>query len=190
MLVLGSGSAARKELLTVAGYKPDAVVAPDIDETPENSEPHIDYVVRMAVNKSKKIKVNQHDFLITADTIVVAGRKILHKTNDLNIARRNLTLLKGRRHKVYTAFCVRHQNKVIQGLEKTVLKMKFLNDQDIKEYLETKEWKNKAGAYSIQGIGVSLFLSLNGCYSNVVGLPIPKVISKLKGLGYKKRTYK
>ena len=85
MLVLGSGSAARKELLTVAGYKPDAVVAPDIDETPENSEPHIDYVARMAVNKSKKIKVNQHDFLITADTIVVVGRKIVHKTNDVNI---------------------------------------------------------------------------------------------------------
>ena len=87
MLVLGSGSVARKKILEVAGYKPDAILAPDIDETPEVNESHISYVSRMAAEKSKKIKVNHHDYLITADTIVVAGRKIIHKTNDINTPR-------------------------------------------------------------------------------------------------------
>ncbi len=190
MLILGSGSNARKDLLSSVGYKPNRIIIPDIDENSFVGERPKDYVTRMAVNKSKKINVDDNDFLITADTIVVIGRRIFHKSNNINIARKNLEMLSGKSHKVYTAFCVRNQGNLFKGLEKTSLKMKYLNAQGIEDYLKKDEWQDKAGCYSFQGFGKTLFLKINGCFSNVIGLPLPKLLNKLEGLGYRKRDCK
>lgn len=187
MIVLGSGSRARKSLLELVDIKPDRIVEPSIDETVKNSELPLGYVKRMAFEKSEEIEIEQCDLLITADTIVVTGRTIHHKTIDIDIARQSLRALTGRKHRVYTAFCLRHKNRTECGIEKTILRMKYLTDFEIEEYLKTNEWKNKAGGYGIQGKGMGLFLNINGCYSNVVGLPLPKLINKLKGLGYLKK---
>lgn len=184
--MLGSGSEARKNLLEQVGLKPDKIRISNINEAENKNEAPIDYVNRMATQKSLAIKVNEMDFLLTADTIVVTGKRIIHKTDNRILARQNLRKLCGRRHRVYTAFCVRHQNKTVSGYEKTFLKMKYLTDPEIESYLDGNEWINRAGGYAIQGVGMSLFPHINGCFSNVVGLPLPRIINKLKGIGYYK----
>ena len=100
------------------------------------------------------------------------------KTSDEIRAERYLRLLSGRRHSVFTAFCVKHNDKIILKLVKTVLKMKLLT------YIDSGEWVGCAGAYSIQGKAKCFFPFISGCYSNVVGLPLPSLIGVLRALGY------
>ena len=106
------------------------------------------------------------------------------KTYDDIKAERHLRLLSGRRHNVFTAFCVKYNGLVRLGLVKTVLKMKLLTDEEIITYLDSREWVGCAGAYSIQGKAKCFFPFISGCYSNVVGLPLPKLISVLNSIGY------
>ena len=181
MLILGSSSVARYDLLVAAGLKPGKVIAPNIDETQRNSESPIDYVRRMAINKADSIDTRITDLLITADTVVVANRKILHKTSERAIAKTYLKSLSGRRHKVFTAVAIKHQNKISSFFVKTTLKMKRLPETQINQYLDSEEWIGKAGAYSIQGRALSFFIFISGCYSNVIGLPIPKITNIIGG---------
>ncbi len=166
------------------GLTPHKVLVPKIDEFSLDNELPIDYVVRMAKEKSNVLDVNLDEFLVTADTIVVVGRNILHKVDDKNIARKYLRLLSGRTHKVYTAFNVKHKRQNYSGLEKTYLKMKYLTDFEIDSYLEKNEWQGKAGGYGIQGLAGKFFPVIKGCISNVIGLPLPKLDNVLKGIGY------
>ena len=133
----------------------------------------------MAMEKSLSLKVENASFLITADTIVAVGRRILGKTSDKTVARDYLRLLSGRRHYVCTSFCVRHKGKIKSGTVKTTLKMKNLTKEEIEKYLSTKEWKGCAGGYSIQGNAMQFFPFISGCFSNVVGLPLPKLVNVL-----------
>ena len=184
MLILGSGSKARKALLVSVGLIPEQVLAPNIDETSMSKELPLEYVKRMALEKSINLKVGSGDVLITADTIVVVGRSILHKVNNKNDAREYLRLLSGRTHRVFTAFNVKYQNKNYFGLEKTFLKMKYLTGFEIDDYLKENEWQGRAGGYSIQGRAVKFFPVIKGCFSNIVGLPLPRLDNTLKGIGY------
>ena len=126
MLILGSGSEARRTLLTSAGIIPEQILVPDIDESSMHKELPSKYVKRMATEKSNSLIVAADDVLITADTIVVVGKSVLHKTDERIEAKRYLSLLSGRTHFVLTAFNIRHQNKNHMGLEKTFLRMKYL----------------------------------------------------------------
>ena len=186
MFILGSGSSARKDLLKKARLNPDVIKIPKINESVKSGEHPKDYVVRMALEKAESLTVSENDYLLTADTIVVIGRKILHKTSQRSTAREYLKSLRGRRHRVYTAFCILRHNKLSFGIERTSLKMKFLTDKEIETYLNINEWRGKSGGYGIQGLGMSFFPFISGCFSNVVGLPIPLIVNKLKGLGYYK----
>ena len=113
-----------------------------------------------------------------------ADRGILIKTSDDLKAREYLRLLSGRRHSVFTAFCVEYNGNVNLDLVKTSLKMRLLSEKEIDAYIGSGEWLGCAGAYSIQGKAKSFFPFISGCYSNIVGLPIPRLISVLKGLGF------
>ena len=188
MLILGSASKARKNLLEKVGLKPDLVKSPNILEDEIVGETPLEYVRRIATEKSKSLEVSDSDFLITADTVVIVGKKILHKTECEQKAIIQLKLLSGRRHKVITALCVKTNNMIYCNIVKTTLKMKRLTSKDINNYIKTKEWVNKSGSYGLQGAAIGFFPFISGCYSNVVGLPIPKLLSMLDGLGFSRKT--
>ncbi len=182
MLVLGSSSEARKKLLVSVGLRPGKIVSPEVSEIREKKELPLSYVSRMARLKLKSIKVSKDDVLIAADTIAVVGRDILHKTFDQDIARDYLLSLSGRRHSVFTSFCISKGSTSRAATVKTTLKMNKISQQDVDNYIRTDEWKGCAGGYSIQGKAVQFFPFISGCFSNVIGLPIPKLISVLKGI--------
>ena len=184
VLILGSSSSARKELLISAGLFPDKIEIPSVDESVKVNETPRDYVKRIAKEKANSISTNDKSYLITADTIVTRGQQILLKTSDEATAVGYLNDLSGRRHIVFTAFCVKHNGIVNLNLVKTSLKMRLLTEREINEYISSKEWLGCSGAYSIQGKAKRFFPFISGCFSNVVGLPIPKLVSVLSGLGF------
>ena len=186
LLILGSGSSARKELLSSVGLIPSRIVVPFVDESPKPDESPRQYVRRVATSKARAISCERQSYLITADTTVAVGRRLLIKTYDEIRAEEYLRLLSGRRHNVFTAFCVKHNDLFILKLVKTVLKMRLLTEVEIRAYIESREWVGCAGAYSIQGRAKCFFPFISGCYSNVVGLPLPSLIGVLSAEGYYK----
>ena len=185
MLILASASKARLELLESVGISPDKILNTNIDETPKKSEKPLDYVSRIALEKNKSVKKKKIEIVLTADTIVALGRRILQKPNDEEEALYFLNLLSGRRHKVYTSICIFYKEKYYQKNVKTTVKMKRLSDDEKKCYLLTDEWKGKAGGYSIQGAASYFFPFISGSYSNVVGLPLTETVGMLLGIGFK-----
>ena len=187
LLILGSGSNARKELLSSAGLTPDRVVRPNVDESLKPHESPRQYVSRLARLKASAISCDKQSYLITADTTVSVGKRLLLKTFDEIRAKEYLRLLSGRRHNVFTAFCIKHNDVINLKFVKTVLKMRLLTEEEIEEYIETREWVGCAGAYSIQGRAKCFFPFISGCYSNVVGLPLPSLITVLSGMKFYKK---
>ena len=185
MLILASASKARLELLESVGITPDKILNTNIDETPKKSEKPLDYVSRIALEKNKSVKKKKIEIVLTADTVVALGRRILQKPNNEEEALYFLNLLSGRRHKVYTSICIFYKEKYYQKNVKTTLKMKRLSDYEKKCYLLTDEWKGKAGGYSIQGAASYFFPFISGSYSNVVGLPLTETVGMLLGIGFK-----
>jgi|TARA_Y100000991_G_scaffold39797_1_gene27835 septum formation protein len=185
LLILASASKARLELLESVGITPDKILNTNIDETPKKSEKPLDYVSRIALEKNKSVKKKKIEIVLTADTVVALGRRILQKPNDEEEALYFLNLLSGRRHKVYTSICIFYKEKYYQKNVKTTLKMKRLSDDEKKCYLLTDEWKGKAGGYSIQGAASYFFPFISGSYSNVVGLPLTETVGMLLGIGFK-----
>ena len=129
LLILGSGSIARKQLLSSIGLIPDKVESPGVDESVRPNEKPQSYVKRIAINKANAITSDKRSYLITADTIVTLGRRILTKTSDKKRAEEYLRLLSGRRHSVFTAYCVKHNGLISSKVVKTVLKMKLLTEE-------------------------------------------------------------
>ena len=184
LLILGSGSVARKELLTSVGLAPDKVELPGVDESLVPNENPQNYVRRIANLKANAISCEKQSYLITADTIVTVGKRLLMKTSNEKKAWEYLKLLSGRRHSVFTAFCVKHNDVISSKLVRTVLKMRLLNEDEIWSYIKSNEWIGCAGAYSIQGRAKCFFPFISGCYSNVIGLPLPSLINILNARGY------
>lgn len=184
LLILGSGSNARKELLSSVGLIPDRIKIPNVDESLELKESPRKYVERIAALKAEAISSEEQSYLITADTVVTVGRRLLLKTSDETMAKEYLRLLSGRRHSVLTAFCVKHNGLVNLKLVRTVLKMRVLTENEIGAYIDSREWVGCAGAYSIQGRAKCFFPFISGCYSNVIGLPLPSLMNVLRGVGY------
>ena len=184
LLILGSGSAARRELLVSIGIVPDIIEKPEIDESLKPNESPVSYVKRMAEEKANAILLKKQPYLLTADTIVVAGSRVLSKTSDEKVAHSYLRMLSGRRHTVYTAFCVKHNGILSSKLVKTSLKMRLLSAKEINDYIACGEWVGSAGAYRIQGRAKTFIPFISGCFSNVVGLPIPKLVTVFKGRGF------
>ena len=185
MLILASASKARLELLESVGIKPDKILNTNIDETPKKSEKPLEYVSRIAFEKNKAVKKKKSEIVLTADTVVALGRRIVQKPNNKDEALYFLNLLSGRRHKVYTSICIFSNEKYYQKNVLTTLKMKRLSEEEKKHYLLSDEWKGKAGGYSIQGAASYFFPFISGSYSNVVGLPLTETVGMLIGIGFK-----
>ncbi|OUS08446.1 septum formation protein Maf [Rhodobacterales bacterium 52_120_T64] len=181
-LILGSGSPRRRELLAQIGVVPDEIRPADIDETPHNNEMPRPYAARLAVEKAQAIKSD--DLILSADTVVAVGRRILGKPVDAGEAAQFLLLLSGRRHRVITGVALRIGDKIWSRQIETVVKFKRLSDMELSAYLRSDEWRGKAGGYAIQGIGGAFIPSINGSYTNVVGLPLTETANMLIGAGY------
>ena len=186
-LILGSSSPRRLELLTSIGIIPSKVFPPNISEEINKKELPKDYCKRIAQAKMASFKNDfNKDIVITADTIAYCGRRLVDKTSDQKFARDNLSLLSGRRHKVLSVICVRnHLNKIRTKAVITSVQFKVLRKMDIDMYIESMEWKDVAGSYRIQGSAESFVKSINGSYSNVVGLPLYETKNLLLSAGLK-----
>ena len=184
--ILGSSSPRRLELLKQINLFPDQIIKPEINETPENKELPIFYVKRMAREKMKVIQKNfPNDLILTADTIVYVGRRIIDKTDEKSKAIKFLELLSGRRHKVSTAFNLYCKDKIDSlRVVTSIVKMKRFSESEIKSYIESNEWIGKAGAYGIQGSAEKFIQFISGSYSNIVGLPLNQVYGSLNSIGY------
>jgi septum formation protein len=184
VLILASNSPRRRELLEQAGVKVDKIVSPDIDETPLRSELPKLYVHRMAVAKSDAIDKLDQDYVLTADTIVTRGRRILGKPENEIMAEGYLKILSGCRHRVLTSVCLAHNGKLMVRTVTTIVKMKSLTKVDIKNYLSSGEWMGKAGGYAIQGKAAIFIPFISGSYTNIVGLPLTETVNLLVGNGF------
>ena len=185
--ILASSSKRRLELLSQIGVKPDLILSPNIDEKIFSKElPHI-YVKRMSLEKNRVFQQKYpQSIILTADTVVSVGRRILPKTTDVNLAEECLKLISGRRHKVFTSFTLYSPNSSLKTKTiQSIIKFKRLHPNEISNYLDTKEWKGKAGGYAIQGIAASFVNFISGSYSNVVGLPLAEIYRVLISIGYK-----
>ncbi len=186
--ILASASPRRLELLRQIGIEPAEIIAPTINEAPLKNELPRDYVLRMATEKAATVGLRQPGQLILgADTIVACGRRILGKAEDAITARRFLKLLSGRRHRVYTAICLQlpdgsARTKIVM----THVRFKRLSKTELEAYIASNEWEGKAGGYAIQGRAAAFIPSINGSYSNVVGLPLAETSSLLSSFPLKR----
>ena len=182
-LILGSGSPRRRELLAVLGLVPDAVLPPEIDEAPRRTELPGAYCARIAREKLAAIPANPDDVVLSADTTVALGRRILGKPVDEVEARAFLDLLSGRRHRVYTALAVRRGDKVWERLVESRVRMKRLSQLERDGYIASGDWQGKAGGYSIQGPAGAFIPWISGSHSAIVGLPLAETAHLLQAAG-------
>jgi nucleoside triphosphate pyrophosphatase len=181
MLVLASQSPRRAEILRQAGI-PFTVRAAAVDETPLEAERAGPYVRRLAREKALAIDAAPGEIVLAADTTVVAHGELLAKPADAADARRMLALLSGRRHEVLTGICLRRGEQVLCDHASTAVWFAPLSAAEIEEYVASGEPMDKAGAYAIQGLASKFVERIDGCYFNVMGLPIAMVYRHLKDM--------
>jgi septum formation protein len=186
-LVLASASPRRLDLLRQIGIVPDVVDPAEIDETPLPRELPAALVMRLAQAKAATVNPRHPDaFVLAADTVVACGRRILGKPTDEAAARRFLTLLSGRRHRVYGGIAlIGGDGRLSQRRVVSQVAFKRLTESEIAAYLATGEWQGKAGGYAIQGYAAAFVSWMAGSYSNVVGLPLYETAQLLTGRGYR-----
>jgi septum formation protein len=183
-LILGSASPRRSELLAQIGVTPDDVRPADIDETPLKSELPRDYCRRVALAKAEAIPRSPGEIVLTADTTVAMGRRILGKPADEKEAAEFLLALAGRRHRVITAIAVVSDKGARLRDVESVVKMKRLSDVELNAYLASGDWQGKAGAYAIQGPAGTFIHWIQGSFSAIMGLPVAEAAALLADAGY------
>jgi len=183
--ILASASPRRRELLNGLGLKFDVIPA-DVDESYLNGETPVEHVVRLSKMKADKI-CSQYpkSWVLSADTVVVLGGKILTKPADKSEARMMLDFLSGKVHEVYTGYSLKNlgAGKGVSDYVISKVKIKALTAEEKEFYVNTNEPYDKAGGYAVQGIGAFMVEEVNGSYTNVVGLPLCQVLDKLESLG-------
>lgn len=183
-LILGSGSPRRRDLLAQIGVVADDIRPPDIDETPLKNELPRPYCARMAREKALAVTAGADDVVLSADTTVALGRRILGKPADAGEAAQFLLAMSGRRHTVITAVAVRRGEQVWERDVVTTVRMKRLSDEELNAYLATGDWQGKAGGYGIQGPAGALIPWIQGSFTAVVGLPLCETAGLLQAAGY------
>ncbi len=185
-LILASASPRRLELLIQISVIPDKILPADIDETPELRERPTQLAKRLSEIKARCVaEKNLGALVLGADTVVACGRRVLGKAQDEEEARKFLTLLSGRRHRVHGGISLIDQNGLLRTrLVTTSVVFKRLSEKEISGYIKSKEWQGKAGAYAIQGRAGAFVRKINGSYSNVVGLSLLETTGLLQGAGY------
>ncbi len=200
-LILASSSPRRRELLTSLGLD-FTIIKPEIDESQYPGEPPLDYVRRLSQEKAANVIRQLHSpaAVLAADTVVVLAAdtlgvdeagEILGKPMDAEDARRMLRRLRGRVHQVYTAITVYRLyaegipvEQQMTDIARTDVSMRAYSDAEIEAYIATGDPFDKAGSYAIQHEGFHPVATLEGCYTNVVGLPVCGVRRALAAVGW------
>lgn len=188
-LVLASASPRRRELIARLGLTSSGITPADIDETPLAREIPRVYVTRMAREKAhgvaSTVGAGAHAHVLAGDTVVAQGRRILPKAEDEATARRCLTLLSGRRHRVLSAIALLSPDGGLrERLSETIVRFKPLSKAEIEAYVASGEWHGKAGGYAIQGRAEALIAWIGGSHSGVMGLPLFETRALLRAAGF------
>ena len=185
-ILLASSSKRRLSLLKQIRIFPDKVVNHSIcednwpDLSPEKRVKEIAYQKALSVKKT-----NTQKFIISADTIIIRGKNVFEKTNNIDLVKKYLTRLSGRKHFVLGGICVIAPNgNISKRVVKTEVFFKKIGNKDLHDQYLLEEGRNKAGGYAIQGYASCLVSKIKGSYSNVVGLSIYHLLLMLKGLGW------
>ncbi len=191
-LILASASPRRLALLNQIGIEPEHLIPAHIDETPEKNELPRKLAQRLAdqkaihaQHKARTSGIAENAIVLSADTVVAVGRRILPKAEMMEEASECLRLLSGRAHRVYTGVSLLTPGcRIRRRLVETRVRFKRLSAREMESYLASAEWRDKAGGYAIQGIAGAFVLKLVGSYSAVVGLPLHETVALLAGEGY------
>ncbi len=182
MLVLASQSPRRADLLAQAGI-PFVVRPAPVEERRGPGESPEEYVVRLAREKARAARAAAGEVVLGADTVVVAEGAVLEKPEDEADAARMLRALSGRAHEVLTGFCLLRGKQESSGVSRTLVRFARMSEEEIAWYAGTGEPRDKAGAYAIQGLASRFIEGIEGCYFNVVGLPVPMIYRRLREMG-------
>ena len=184
-LLLASKSPRRRQLLAELGY-PVEIISVDVDEHVPQSLPAAEVAEHLARRKAAAFPLNTiagDEVLVTADTTVVLDHAVLGKPADREEAARMLHSLSGRTHIVYTGVCLHTAHKGVSFTEATTVHFAALTDAEISYYIDNYRPYDKAGAYGIQEwIGMVGVSRIEGCYYNVMGLPLARLYRELKAL--------
>ena len=185
-LVLASASPRRLSLLAQVAITPDGVDPAGIDETPLPRELPRQHALRLAEAKARAVAARHpRAFVLGADTVVACGRRILPQARDVETARRCLTLISGRRHRVFGGIAViAPDGSLATRCVESFVTFRRLEASELDDYLAARDWEGKAGGYAIQGLAARFVRYLGGSYSNVVGLPLFETVALLAGKGY------
>lgn len=186
-LILASASPRRLALLADIGIVPDEIAPADIDETPRVGETPRAACLRLAVEKGAVVAAGKPGaFVLAADTIVAVGRRFLPKAETKEEVRAFLSLLSGRRHRVYTGVALYAPGqRVVTRVSESAVAFKRLEAAEIESYVASDEGIGKAGGYAIQGRAAGLIRWIGGSYSGIVGLPLYEVAQMLAKTGGK-----
>jgi len=187
MLVLASQSPRRSEILRLAGIS-FTVRATPVDETPLAGERPEDYVQRLAEAKASAVPATPDELVLGADTTVVIDGEMLGKPADEADARRMLAMLEGRRHQVITGICLKRGAERVRDWAETQVWFASLSAGEIEDYAATGEPMDKAGAYAIQGLASKYVEKIEGCYFNVMGLPVALIYRRFKNFSASSNT--
>ena len=186
-LILASSSPRRAEILASAGL-PFSVLSSAVDESPYPGEAPAVLVQRLANTKADLVTARAVGpaIVLGADTVVVLDDKILGKPRSTEEARQMLQQLSGRTHSVLTGVALIRlpDGERRQFIESTLVHFRPITEEELSSYLATEEPYDKAGAYAIQGQAGRYIPRIEGCYFNVVGLPLSRVLTELKTLGW------
>jgi septum formation protein len=191
-LILASGSPRRLSLLEQAGIVPDRLMPAEVDETPGRAELPRVLARRLARTKAEvaRTRAERDDdlrkaLILSADTVVAVGRRVLPKAETHAEAEDCLSLLSGRTHRVFTGICLlTPEGKARERLVESRVRFKRISRPEFDDYIRAGEWQSKAGGYAVQGIAGSFVVRLIGSYTNVVGLPLYETVQLLAGEGY------
>ncbi|OCL25274.1 septum formation protein Maf [Orenia metallireducens] len=178
-IILASGSPRRKSLLEQLGLEFKVVVS-DVDESKVKEENPKELVKKLSYLKANAVSTDEEEVVIAADTIVCLNNRILEKPKDDKEAFQMLSDLSGRTHQVLTGITVIKGEEAITDYEKTDVTFRELGQKEIKEYVSTGAPLDKAGAYGIQDQGAIFVKKIDGCFYNVVGLSLVKLVEMLR----------
>ena len=168
-------------MLAVAGFR-FSIRAKPVEEVRRAGENPVEYARRLARAKAEASWERSEEIVLGADTIVVLDGRVLEKPTDANDAREMLRLLSGREHTVITGICLLHERGAVIDHSATRVGFATLSDSEIGYYVASGEPMDKAGAYAIQGLGSKFVEWIDGCYFNVMGLPLSLVYRHWKKL--------
>lgn len=184
--ILASSSPQRKALLQSINYHPKAFCPANIDETALKDEKPLPYIKRIAKQKALAVsKLHPNENILSADTIIVVGQKIIQKSKTREEQTKVMELLSGRTHRVITSVClIDKTSRISQKTITTKIVMKHLTKDEIETYVSSNEWVGVAG-YKIEGLLAGFVKKIIGSYSGVVGLPLYETKNLLTGAGIK-----